>query len=78
VAPIQLGGDPKLKRQHHGVDPASRPSPRAPSRPAVGLLAGLILGWIGVGFAVLAVIGIVLAAVAFTRSSGGSTHVTPG
>lgn len=41
-------------------------------------LAGLILGWIGVGFAVLAVIGIVLAAVAFTRSSGGSTHVTPG
>ena len=41
-------------------------------------LAGLILGWIGVGFAVLAVIGIVLAAVAFTRGSGGSTHVTPG
>jgi hypothetical protein len=41
-------------------------------------LAGIILGWIGVGLAVLAVIGIVLAAVAFTRSSGGSTHVTPG
>ena len=39
---------------------------------------GLILGWIGVGFAVLAVIGIVLAGVAFTRSSGGSTPVTPG
>jgi hypothetical protein len=41
-------------------------------------LAGLILGWIGVGFAVLAVIGIVLAAVSFTRSSSAGTHVTPG
>jgi Domain of unknown function (DUF4190)/Domain of unknown function (DUF1707) len=41
-------------------------------------LAGLILGWIGVGFAVLAMIGIVLAAVSFTRSSGAGTHVTPG
>src|SRR5207248_7964076 len=67
-----------------GGNPGGRARPRGPPpdppdrRTGAGPLAGLILGWIGVGFAVLAVIGIVLAAVAFTRSSGGSTHVTPG
>jgi hypothetical protein len=39
-------------------------------------LAGLILGWIGIGFAVLATIGIVLLAVSFTHS-GQSIPAVP-
>jgi Domain of unknown function (DUF4190) len=39
-------------------------------------LAGLILGWIGVGFAVLVTLGIVLFTVAMTRS-GQSVPALP-
>lgn len=41
-------------------------------------LAGLILGWIGIGVAVLAVLGILLLAVAFTHTAGPASSVPQG